>query len=289
MRARARRPRAATARVPRAAHAREPQRVGRRRAGPAASSAETQAGRAPLRRAPRASRPQFARARRTRPPHAASRRMRANPARLHLRKRRARGGGVRTLHQRERGVHQLHAHALQRLGGEGDVQQVQNHGLLRAQHGAARNHRRQRIANLPRGAGDQHAHRLRAQRHVGGVRARAEERSGREGRACDGWRGGSPLTPPKTRPPDAVRALCCACACCPSRCKVRAKREAQVEAARLPAAAHQSHMRRAACIPLLRAPRRAASPRGARTAVQCARCAHCAPRPASSPRAFVQR
>jgi hypothetical protein len=74
----------------------------------------------------------------------------------------------RTLHQRKGGVDQLHPHALQRLGAEGDVQQVQDDGLLGAQHGTARNHRRQRVPNLPGSAGDQHAHRLRAQRrHLG--------------------------------------------------------------------------------------------------------------------------
>jgi len=82
--------------------------------------------------------------------------------------------GVRTLDERESRVDKLHAHALQPGRRHGDVEQMQDHRLLWAQHHAAGNHGRQRVANLAGGAGDQNTHRL-------GTKRRHGERTARQG------------------------------------------------------------------------------------------------------------
>jgi hypothetical protein len=53
-----------------------------------------------------------------------------------------------TCQQRVGGIQQLHAHALEGLGGGLDVEHVQDDGLVRAQHGAARDHRADGVADL---------------------------------------------------------------------------------------------------------------------------------------------
>jgi len=62
--------------------------------------------------------------------------------------------------QRERAVVQFHRHAFQSLQGRGDFQQLQNDGLVFAQHVAGSNAEQQGIADLASCAGNGDAYGL---------------------------------------------------------------------------------------------------------------------------------
>ena len=56
--------------------------------------------------------------------------------------------------QREGAVVELHGHAVERLERRGDLEQLQDHGLIGAEHRAAGDAEQQAVADLAGGAGD---------------------------------------------------------------------------------------------------------------------------------------